>query len=154
MIFGATSVEGDVIDGVFEAFGVALALPLCAGLVFGVSVGAVGVLAAAIGVRLGLLALRGGNVDARDFSKNGKSSHYELHEGSLTEKHLPSLLTPETPVPAMLTGRALRTGVDLLLTIAEFVVDVDIALPGRDVDTLFGVISPERSPTKLCQKRY
>lgn len=48
----------------------------------------------------------------------------------------------------MLIGRALRTGVDLLLIIAEFVVDDDIALPGRDVDTLFGVISPERRPMK------
>lgn len=46
----------------------------------------------------------------------------------------------------MLTGLALRIGVVLLLTIAELVVDVDIALPGREVDTLFGVISPDRSP--------
>jgi hypothetical protein len=57
---------------------------------------------------------------------------------------LPSVLL--TPVTAMLTGRAFLTGVDLLLTKPEFVVDVDIALPGLDVDTLFGVISPERSP--------
>jgi hypothetical protein len=53
------------------------------------------------------------------------------------------MLTPET---AMLTGRVLRTGVVLFVTSAEFVVDVDIALPGRDVDKLFGVISPERKP--------
>jgi len=46
----------------------------------------------------------------------------------------------------MLTGRAFLTGVVLLLTIAELVVDVDIALPGLELDILFGVISPDRSP--------
>lgn len=55
----------------------------------------------------------------------------------------PSLLTPEI---AMLTGRGVvRFGVVLLFT-EEFVVDVDIALPGLDNDILFGVISPERRP--------
>ncbi len=51
-----------------------------------------------------------------------------------------------TPVPAMLSGRCLRTGVVLRLTIPEFVVEVDIALPGREADKLFGVISPDRKP--------
>jgi hypothetical protein len=46
----------------------------------------------------------------------------------------------------MLIGRGLRTGVVLRFTTPEFVVDVDIALPGREVDILFGVISPERRP--------
>lgn len=47
----------------------------------------------------------------------------------------------------MLIGRGLRTGVVLRFTTPEFVVDVDIALPGLEVDTiLFGVISPERRP--------
>lgn len=49
----------------------------------------------------------------------------------------------------MLTGRAFLTGVVLLLTIAELVVDDDIALPGRELDILFGVISPDRSPILL-----
>lgn len=52
----------------------------------------------------------------------------------------------------MLTGRAFLTGVDLLLTIAELVVDDDIALPGRELDILFGVISPDRSPILLIGK--
>lgn len=57
---------------------------------------------------------------------------------------LPSLLTPVT---AMLIGRGfLGVGVDLLVTTAEFVVEVDIALPGRDVLKLFGVISPDLRP--------
>jgi len=46
----------------------------------------------------------------------------------------------------MLTGRLLRTGVERLTTRLELVVDVDIALPGRDAEALFGVISPERKP--------
>jgi hypothetical protein len=46
----------------------------------------------------------------------------------------------------MLTGRDLRTGVVRFVTRPELVVEVDIALPGRDVDMLFGVISPDRSP--------
>lgn len=59
---------------------------------------------------------------------------------------LPSLLTPVT---AMLMGRGfLGVGVDRLVTTAEFVVDVDIALPGRDVLKLFGVISPDLSPVE------
>jgi hypothetical protein len=57
-----------MIDGVVEAFGVAFALLLVvAGLDFGVSFAAVGVLVAVVGVRFGLLALTGGN-DATDFS--------------------------------------------------------------------------------------
>lgn len=55
----------------------------------------------------------------------------------------------------MLTGRDLRTGVALLVTTKpELVVEVDIALPGRDmlVVMLFGVISPDRSP-KVFQKK-
>lgn len=61
-----------------------------------------------------------------------------------------------TPVPAMLTGRGLRTGVNRFVTTPELVVEVDIALPGRDVDMLFGVISPDRNPrvtkrSKLCK---
>lgn len=51
-----------------------------------------------------------------------------------------------TPVTAMLTGRVLRTGVVLFVTRPELVVEVDIALPGRDADKLFGVISPDRNP--------
>lgn len=54
----------------------------------------------------------------------------------------------------MLTGRDLRTGAALLVTTKpELVVEVDIALPGRDmlVVMLFGVISPDRSP-KVFQK--
>jgi hypothetical protein len=59
-----------MIDGVFAAFGVALALLVVPGLDFGVSFAAVGgVFVAAVGVRFGLLALTGGN-DAGDFSKN------------------------------------------------------------------------------------
>lgn len=46
----------------------------------------------------------------------------------------------------MLTGRVLRIGVDRFVTKAELVVEVDIALPGRDVDKLFGVISPDLNP--------
>lgn len=55
----------------------------------------------------------------------------------------------------MLNGRALRTGVDLFTTWVEFVVEVDIALPGRDddIDMLFGVISPERSPRESQESR-
>lgn len=54
----------------------------------------------------------------------------------------------------MLTGRVLRTGVDRFITWAEFVVDVDIALPGRDVDMLFGVISPERNPKRIAKNSH
>lgn len=61
----------------------------------------------------------------------------------LGRKNLPSRLTPVT---AMLTGRVLRTGVVRFVTNAEFVVEFDIALPGRDVDMLFGVISPDLKP--------
>lgn len=46
----------------------------------------------------------------------------------------------------MLTGRVLRTGVDRFVTNPELVVEVDIALPGREVDKLFGVISPDLNP--------
>lgn len=53
----------------------------------------------------------------------------------------------------MLTGRAFLTGVVLLLTIAELVVDVDIALPGLELDILFGVISPDRSPILRMQRK-
>lgn len=60
-----------------------------------------------------------------------------------TNYHLPSRLTP---VPAMLCGRGLRTGVVRFVTTAELAVELDIALPGREVDMLFGVISPDRSP--------
>lgn len=49
----------------------------------------------------------------------------------------------------MLTGRVLRTGVVRFVTTAELAVEFDIALPGRDVDMLFGVISPERSPRAM-----
>jgi hypothetical protein len=59
------------------------------------------------------------------------------------DKILPSLIV--TPVPAMLNGRGLRTGVVLRFT-PELVVDVDMALPGREADKLFGVISPDRRP--------
>lgn len=52
----------------------------------------------------------------------------------------------------MLTGRVLRTGVDLLVTKPELVVEVDIALPGRDVDMLFGVISPDLNPSDAWNK--
>lgn len=54
----------------------------------------------------------------------------------------------------MLTGRDLRMGVVLLTTWPEFVVDVDIALPGRDilVVMLFGVISPDRRPRVFSGK--
>lgn len=52
-----------------------------------------------------------------------------------------------TPVIAMLNGRGVvRFGVVLLFTVAEFVVELDIALPGLDNDILLGVISPERRP--------
>lgn len=72
----------------------------------------------------------------------------------MDESHSPSLLTPVT---AMLTGRVLRTGVVLLVTTwPEFVVEVDIALPGRDilVDMLFGVISPDRKPKVFSEKFF
>lgn len=47
----------------------------------------------------------------------------------------------------MLSGRGLRTGAALLFTpMPELVVDVDMALPGREADKLFGVISPDRRP--------
>lgn len=46
----------------------------------------------------------------------------------------------------MLIGRGLRTGVVLRFTMPELVVDVDMALPGREADKLFGVISPDRRP--------
>jgi hypothetical protein len=69
----------------------------------------------------------------------------------LQNKIIPSLLTPVT---AMLIGRGLRcVGVVLFVTTAEFVVEFDIALPGRDVFRLFGVISPERKPTQNCTIR-
>jgi hypothetical protein len=60
------------------------------------------------------------------------------------------MLTPET---AMLTGRVLRTGVVRFTTRPELVVEVDIALPGRDVDKLFGVISPDRNPKVFVERR-
>lgn len=53
----------------------------------------------------------------------------------------------------MLTGRDLRTGVVRFVTRPELVVEVDIALPGRDVDMLFGVISPDRSPRVGWERR-
>lgn len=53
----------------------------------------------------------------------------------------------------MLTGRDLRTGVVRFITTPELVVEVDIALPGRDVDMLFGVISPDRSPKEVTRGR-
>lgn len=49
-----------------------------------------------------------------------------------TKKNIPSLLGV-TPVTAILAGRGLRAmGVDLRYTTPEAVVDVDIALPGRE----------------------
>lgn len=53
----------------------------------------------------------------------------------------------------MLTGRVLRTGVVRFTTRPELVVEVDIALPGRDVDKLFGVISPDRNPKVFSGKK-
>lgn len=53
----------------------------------------------------------------------------------------------------MLTGRDLRTGVVRFVTRPELVVEVDIALPGRDVDMLFGVISPDRSPKRAMRRK-
>lgn len=54
----------------------------------------------------------------------------------------------------MLIGRGLRCGgVARLVTTPEFVVELDIALPGRDVFRLLGVISPERKPTLKCNTK-
>ena len=60
------------------------------------------------------------------------------------ENDSPSLLTPVTAIEI---GRGfLGVGVDLFVTTAELVVEVDIALPGLDALKLFGVISPDLSP--------
>lgn len=132
---GGASADGDKTDGVFDDFGVALAL---LGRFFGVS-DAAGVFDDALGVRftLDLVALVGAS---GGFSKR---SEIILMNLSQSIDFSPSRLTPVT---AMLTGRVLRTGVVLLVTRPELVVEVDIALPGRDVDKLFGVISPDRNP--------
>lgn len=56
-----------------------------------------------------------------------------------------------TPVTAILIGRALRCDVvGRFVTKPELAVDVDIALPGRDAERLFGVISPDRNPMEQC----
>lgn len=61
----------------------------------------------------------------------------------------------DTPVTAIETGRAFRCwlpaewGRDRRYTTPEAVVELDIALPGRDVFRLLGVISPERKPGVL-----
>lgn len=142
IIFGATSLAGDIIDGVVDDFGVAFALLVV--FVFGVDSDAVeGVDLAALGVRfIGFDALFG----AGDFSTilSHLLASFKIIRNN---NYLQSLLTPVT---AMLTGRAFLTGVVLLLTIAELVVDDDIALPGLELDILFGVISPERSPVMKC----
>lgn len=55
----------------------------------------------------------------------------------------------ETPVPAMLDGRGLRVvGIDLLVIKpdVDIVVDVDMELPGLDVNWPPGVTLPEREP--------
>lgn len=58
---------------------------------------------------------------------------------------------------AILAGRGLRAiGADRRYTTPEAVVDVDIALPGReppDAGWLVGVISPDRKPTKPMYKK-
>lgn len=60
------------------------------------------------------------------------------------QKQNKSLLSGVMPVPAMLDGRGFLVPVERRCTTPEVVVDVDIALPGRDVPT--GVTSPDRDP--------
>lgn len=51
------------------------------------------------------------------------------------------------PVPAILDGRGFLVPVTRRCTTPEVVVDVDIALPGRELPP--GVTSPDRDP--VCQ---
>lgn len=68
-----------------------------------------------------------------------------------------SLGPADTPVTAIETGRGFRWWPPLpaewgsvrRYTTPEAVVELDMALPGRDVFRLFGVISPERKPGVL-----
>lgn len=63
---------------------------------------------------------------------------------------LSSLGPAETPVTAIEAGRGFRCwGSDRRYTTPEAVVELDIALPGRDAFRLLGVISPERKPGVL-----
>lgn len=81
----------------------------------------------------------------RENGGNGKVSRNETKKQTT---HKPSF-NPEadTPVTAMLAGRGLRcAGTDRRYTTPDAVVELDRALPGRDVFKLVGVISPERRP--------
>lgn len=62
----------------------------------------------------------------------------------------------DTPVTAIEAGRGFRCwpadcGRDRRYTTPEAVVELDIALPGRDVFRLLGVISPERKPVAVVE---
>lgn len=78
----------------------------------------------------------------------GKTSEFSLNASAGNWTFI-NLLSGVMPVPAMLDGRGFLGPADRRWT-PEFVVDVDIALPGLDVPT--GVTSPDRDP--IYQKHY
>lgn len=59
----------------------------------------------------------------------------------------------DMPVPAMLTGRGFRGVVTERRDTVEVIVDVDMALVGRDDPVPPGVTSPDRRPTRAKQRR-